>query len=139
MKYQMKSPASDRGLRSGPNTSFARVLDSAVPVVVNGYVARGTLMEGDELFTHATDIPNTAKTGDVWLHVIRAGGYPVDGWVAQRHMGFDICPLIVNDPLPPDPVVQAEITFVSATPITIVINGQPLAEVFGSTILIAKG
>ena len=143
MRNSMVAPASDRGFRGGAGAQFPKVETSGCPLIIGGYVKRGSTMEGDELVTFTTDVTQAGsiigKAGDKWLHVIMVGPHQVDGWVAQRHMGLDCCALTDNGAPPPEPTVQVDLTFVSASPITIIANGVPVGTWTGTITLVANG
>lgn len=78
-------------IRAG-HTTFAGVLTSK---------DAGTIVEGEEVWEAEAD-GNQVKKGDKWLHVARAGGVAINGWMAIIHLGFRICEIVENSPDPID-------------------------------------
>jgi hypothetical protein len=73
--------------------------------------------------TDVTDGSYTAKAGDRWLHVFEANGSPIDGWVAEIHMGVRY--LNVEEIGEPDGEVTLKHTIEVFSDGSIRIDGKP--------------
>ena len=94
-----------RSLRAGPSVTAAYI--GQLPAGA-GSVAKARV---DDVFTH-TETTSTAMAGDRWVHVFEINGAPVDGWMAEIHLGvryvyLEHVPGPGSDPEPsPLPVLQ---------------------------------
>ena len=97
-----------RSLRSAPNIGGAYI--GQLPAGA-GNEAKARV---DDVFTHA-ETTSTAMAGDRWVHVFEINGAPVDGWMAEIHLGIryvnlEHVPAPGPDPEPsPLPVLQITI------------------------------
>ena len=89
MRYSIISPTT-MSIRSGHTTSDAKI----------GTLSANVPAEGEELWI-ATTGTSTCYVGDQWLHILKMGGQPIDGWVAVIHMGYKYCTLTDNGVTPP--------------------------------------
>lgn len=93
-----------------------------------GDFARGQVAEGDELVLSAD--------GKQWLNVLMIDGVLT---TVPTYAAAWLCTVTENPAVPPNPTVQVDLTFVSATPITIVANGIPVGTYTGTIELVASG
>ena len=138
MRYEFKDSINNRAVRTGGNVLYPRIASGTIPGTVltpAGYLVHGTIAEGDEIVTLSQDVKDASgnivgKAGDEWLHVMRVGGYDIDGHTAVRHMGSEVGLLIDHgsssstDPEPP--VEETPTANVNADVHISIRNGQPV-------------
>jgi hypothetical protein len=110
------------------NMNARRTPDSSINNIIRQLPA-GTRVEGDELSADSR-----------WLNVLIIDGMQVNEptWIATYTTSGK---LVTNPPVDPGLAVQVELSFVSASPVSITLNGVPVGQELytGSIILTPKG
>lgn len=122
--YSVKSNVvtESRSIRTGPSTIFARI--ATLPA---GTEATGNfrMIHSDTL---STDGATRALAGDKWIHILR----PVDGWIAEVHLGR-VYTIVIETPDMPGVQLPASVHIMGPVALQLLSDtGQVLATYQGT-------
>lgn len=103
--YEIKSNTSNsRSIRTGPSVTSPKLTQNGD--LFPGNIAKSLSADGS-VYVFPSNVSNGsggffAHVGDTWRKLFENNGVPIDGWIAETHLGVNmITKQLITAPLPP--------------------------------------